>query len=109
MAHETILPALTDPAGRLNAALLARGRRAVTTDAAGGIDTAMMIATLQHMGMGLEVSGPDGGGYFTVAIRRPGGDPGGRAADASARSVSRSSAMVEAAIAALTDPPAGAG
>ena len=110
MARATTMPAITDLGGRLNAALLAQGRMAATTDATGVVDRTMLGATLQAIGMALEVGGPDGAGCSTAAISRPGADADhqGRPLAASARSVSRTSAIVEAAITALSDPPAGA-
>jgi hypothetical protein len=101
------VPAITDQAGRLNAALIAKGRKAVTTDATGSIDIPMLLGSLQAIGMAMDARGPDGTGIITVTISRPGKAPGEHAILTSARGGSRTSAIAEAAIAALTDLPRG--
>ena len=109
MRERTIPPPDLDRAVRLNAALLAQGRLAVTTDATGCIDLPMLLATVQGIGMSVETRGPDGAGVITVTVGRAGRAPGAHAVLVSASSVSRTVAVVEAAIAALTALPAPAG
>lgn len=108
MTQDLVASAPDERAGRLNAALLAKGRIAVTTDATGSVDLPMLLGTLQGIGMSVEASGPDGAGVITVTIGRAGRAPGEHALMVSARSVSRTAAVVEAAIAAVTALPAGA-
>jgi hypothetical protein len=107
MPQDPTIPVVIDRAGRLNAALLAKGKKAVTTDAAGSIDIPMLLGTLQAIGMAIDASGPDGTGIITVTISKSGRAPGERSIAASVRGYSRSSAIVEAAIAALMDLPGG--
>jgi hypothetical protein len=109
MPHDARPPMISDRTGRLNAALLAQGRQAVTTDATGGADIAMLRGSLEALGMALAVSAPDGAGYLTATISRRVSGPGGDPLVAAVRGVGRSAVMVEAAIAALTAPGAGAG
>jgi|GEM_PF-2870087 hypothetical protein len=107
MQNHAATPEATDQTFRFNAALLARGRRALTGDPTDRIALLMLRDALQALGMAMTCGNPEEAGHITATIIRPAGSRGERVIATSARTGRRWSSVVEAAIAALKAPPPG--
>jgi hypothetical protein len=90
-----------DRSGRLNAALIRRGAKSITTDATGSINLVMLIDEMRVLGMAMSTCLPNAQGIFKVHFVRQGAKRGDPAVQTPMQSVSRESAIVDAALAAL--------
>ena len=87
--------------GRLNAALNRRGAKSITTDATGSIDLPMLIDEMTSLGMAMSPCVPSADGLFRVHFVQPGANRGDPPVQTQTASVSRETAIVDAALAAL--------
>jgi hypothetical protein len=90
-----------DRAGRLNEALLRHGAPAITTDAIGGINLAMLIDVLRSLGMTMQKCVSNHMGLYHVVFSQQGAKRGDQPTESAAIAASKASAIVDAALAAL--------
>jgi hypothetical protein len=90
-----------DRASRINEALLSHGALAITTDASGGINLDMLIRVMRLMGISMVTCASNPFGFYHVVFSQQNARRGGQPTESSVVGSCKTSAVVDAALAAL--------